>query len=85
MSSMLLPMLARAGCQATSGMGWSVLQHQQVPGIVALLRSFTSNSTKEAVERAVVVDTLAQVRPLCTGDQKKCRVPATGRQLSCSR
>lgn len=36
------------------------LQQQQVPGIL-LLRSFTSNSTKEAVEKAVIVDTLAQV------------------------
>jgi hypothetical protein len=37
------------------------LQQQQVPGLPLLLRSFASNATKEAVERAVVVDTLAQV------------------------
>lgn len=37
-------------------------QQQQAPGLLLLLRSFTSNSTKEAVERAVIVDTLAQAK-----------------------
>lgn len=40
------------------------LQQQQVPGLPLLLRSFASNATKEAVERAVVVDTLAQAKKL---------------------
>lgn len=45
-------LLARAGRH---------LQHQQqAPGLLLLLRSFTSNSTKEAVEHALIVDTLAQ-------------------------
>lgn len=49
---MLLLALGRAGRQLP----------QQVPGLPLLLRSFASNSTKEAVERTLVVDTLAQVR-----------------------
>lgn len=40
-------------------------QQQQVPGLPLLLRSFATNATKEAVERAVVVDTLAQVWCAC--------------------
>lgn len=54
--------------------GWlQSLEQQQVPGLIALLRSFTSNSTKEAVEKAVIVDTLAQVRWMsCCGSTVCC-------------
>jgi N-acyl-L-homoserine lactone synthetase len=41
-----------------------MLQHQQAPGILVLLRSFASAAAKDAVERTVVVDTLAQAKKL---------------------
>lgn len=52
----------------TAGAG----RNQQVPGLPLLLRSFASNSTKEAVERAVIVDTLAQVGCVTTAQLHAC-------------
>jgi len=44
---------------------------QQVPGLPVLLCKFASNATKEAVERAVIVDTLAQVSKGCAWEVRR--------------
>lgn len=68
MSSSSLQLLLRAGSRHLQQ------QQHQIPGLW-LLRSFTSNATKEAVERAVIVDTLAQVSQSVRGSDSSRAAP----------